>query len=492
VGESGSGKSITAYSILQLLRDRGMHCTGRIDWQGQNLITADEPTLQRIRGREMAMIFQEPMSALNPLHKVHRQIAEAITLHQVMDSAAVRQRVMTLLEQVGLGEQAERIAGSYPHQLSGGQRQRVMIAMAIANTPKVLIADEPTTALDVTTQTHIMELLRSIQREHGMALLLISHDVPMVKRLADTLYVMQHGKVVEHNTTTSLIRAPQHPYTQLLLNTQLASTPPQAKPTHNTLYTAQSIHVRYPTRRSFWGTPTAFTHAVNDISLSLLEGHTLGIVGESGSGKSTLAMALLRLQASDGTFHFMGQNISALSRQAMRPLRRHLQVVLQDPFNALSPRLSIGHIIGEGLRIHAANLSQAEQQHKIDSVLTTVGLEPAMQHRYPHEFSGGQRQRVAIARALILQPKVVILDEPTSALDVATQKQIIDLLRTIQAEHGVSYIVISHDLRVIRALSHRIIVMKDGAVVEHGNADVVLAKPAHAYTRALLEAAELL
>ena len=490
VGESGSGKSVTALSILRLLRRSGVvYPTGTIHFRGQEMLTLPRPVMQSIRGRDIGMVFQEPMTALNPLHTIGRQISEAILLHRRLASAALRQEMETLLSAVGLPEPA-RILAAYPHELSGGQRQRVVIAMAIANTPALLIADEPTTALDVTIQAQIVELLQRLQARSNMAMLLISHDLGMVRRLAHRVYVMKNGTVVEEGPTEVLFTAPRHPYTERLIAAEaLRGTPAALPEAARPLLVAENLRVWFPTRRTWLGKPKAFVKAVDDVSLSLRAGETLGVVGESGSGKSTLGAALLRLVGAEGRFLFEGRDVLSLSPRDLRPLRRDLQIVFQDPYGALSPRMTVGDIVAEGLDVHEKRLPDAERTARIATALTEVGLDPGVMHRYPHEFSGGQRQRIAIARALILKPKFIVLDEPTSALDLSVQAEVVALLRELQARYGLAYLFISHDLRVVRALSHRIAVMRQGQIVETGPAEQVFSSPTHPYTRNLLQAA---
>ena len=487
VGESGSGKSVTAHSILRLLPyPLARHPSGEIRYGGQDLLHASERTLQNIRGNRIAMIFQEPMTSLNPLQPIEKQIGEVLALHKGLTGAAARERILELLALVGIPEPARRLR-ALPHELSGGQRQRVMIAMALANEPELLIADEPTTALDVTVQLRILDLLKDLQARLGMAMLLISHDLNLVRRIAHRVCVMQRGCIVEQAACEHLFREPQHPYTRELLAAEPAGKPvasPQAEP----LLEVRDLRVWFPVRKGLLRRTTDHIKAVDGIGFSLPRGQTLGVVGESGSGKSTLGLAILRLIQSQGGIRFHGTDLQGLDRGEVRPLRREMQVVFQDPFGSLSPRMSVGQIVGEGLRIHGIGTAQ-EQQAAIVAVLREVGLDPDTRHRYPHEFSGGQRQRIAIARALVLQPALIVLDEPTSALDRTVQRQVVELLRSLQARHGLTYLFISHDLAVVKALSHQLVVMKQGQVVEQGEAAAIFAAPQHPYTQQLLEAA---
>ena len=489
VGESGSGKSVTALSILQLLPyPNASHPSGHIRMQDVELIGAAGETLRRIRGDRISMIFQEPMTSLNPLHSIERQVGEVLSVHRGLATAAARTRVIELLHLVGLPDPARRL-GAFPHELSGGQRQRVMIAMALANQPELLIADEPTTAVDVTIQAQLLTLLQDLQRRLGMAMLFITHDLGIVRAIADRVCVMQHGLIVEQGTVEAVFGAPQHPYTQRLLAAQPAGEPAPVAAAAPTLLRCRDLRVWYPIRAGVMRRTVDHVRAVDGVSLEVRQGETLGVVGESGSGKTTLGLAVLRLVASTGTIEFDGGDIAALRGDALRPLRRAAQIVFQDPYGSLSPRLSIGQIVEEGLRVHGLGTTVAEREGRIVAALREVDLDPGARHRYPHEFSGGQRQRIAIARALVLQPKLVILDEPTSALDVSVQAQIVDLLRTLQARHGIAYLFISHDLRVVRAMSHRVVVMKDGVVVEAGAAEQIFTAPQAEYTRTLLAAA---
>lgn len=487
VGESGSGKSVTALAMMQLLGANAVQ-SGSIMYDEQELLGAPGAVMQNIRGRKISMIFQEPMTALNPLHTVEKQICEMLRWHQKMPIAAARARAVELLSQVGIPNPVERLQ-SYPHQLSGGQRQRVMIAMALANNPELLIADEPTTALDVTVQAQILELLRKLQAERGLAILLISHDLGIVRHTASRVAVMRHGEIVEQGSVNDIFTAPKHDYTKQLLAAQMKSAPGPIAADAPEILRGENIKVYFPIQRGFFKKTVGYVKAVDGVDIRLRAGETLGVVGESGSGKSTLGYGILRLVASEGKILFTGQDIRALHGQALRPLRREMQIVFQDPYGALSPRLTVTQIIGEGLLVHEPQLSAAQRDEKVCDILREVGLDPEARHRYPHEFSGGQRQRIAIARALILKPKLIILDEPTSALDVSVQAQIVELLRGLQEKYQLAYIFISHDLRVVRAMSHQMIVMKDGKVVESGAAADVLAAPREDYTRKLLAAA---
>jgi len=489
VGESGSGKSVTALSILQLLPyPQAQHPSGQIFLQGAPLLGASKSTLRTIRGNRISMIFQEPMSSLNPLHKVHKQIGETLLLHSGLSRRAVRRRTEELLHWVGLAD-TERFLNAYPHQLSGGQRQRVMIAMALANEPDILIADEPTTALDVTIQAQILQLLQDLQQRLQMALLLITHDLEIVRKVADRVCVMQQGRVVETAAVKAFFANPRHAYSQHLLNAQPSGQHVPATPEAAVVLAADAVKVWFPIQRGFLKRTVGHVKAVDGVSFSLRAGQTLGIVGESGSGKTTLGFALLRLQASQGAITFQGQPIHQWRGQQLRQLRRQFQIVFQDPFSSLSPRLSIAQILAEGLQVHQVGKTPAEREALIVQALQEVGIDPAVRHRYPHEFSGGQRQRIAIARAMILKPKVVILDEPTSALDRSVQAQIIDLLRDFQHRYQLAYVFISHDLTVVRALSHDVLVMQAGQVVEQGATEQIFSHPQQPYTQTLLKAA---
>jgi len=488
VGESGSGKSISALSILRLLDERhARYPSGQILFRGEDLLRAPEKRLRQVRGREISMIFQEPMTSLNPLHTVEKQISETLIIHKGMRAARARERCLELLDMVGIHDPESRL-GSYPHQLSGGQKQRIMIAMALANEPQLLIADEPTTALDVTVQKQVLELLRQLQQKLGMAILLISHDLGIVRRYADQVVVMEQGRCVESGPTRRLFTQPGHPYTRKLLDAEPPQQPPPAPEQPEPLLEVENLCVRFPLKRNLFGRVTRAFTAVDNVSFRLYRGQTLGIVGESGSGKTTIGHALLKLIASEGHFRLGGQELSGLKQKDFRPYRKRIQIVFQDPFGSLSPRMSVGEIVGEGLAIHDP-ANKASHEQRVIQALTDVGLDPETRHRYPHEFSGGQRQRIAIARALVLQPDLIILDEPTSALDRTVQKQVVELLRAIQQRYGLSYIFISHDLAVVRALSHRLLVLHRGRVVEYGEAADIFRAPAHTYTRTLLNAA---
>jgi microcin C transport system ATP-binding protein len=490
VGESGSGKSVTALSILQLLPyPLAAHGTGSsIRLAGEELVGAAAEQLRQVRGNRIAMVFQEPMTSLNPLHTIERQIAETLLIHKHMTAAAARERTLELLRLVGLPDAESRL-GAYPHQLSGGQRQRVMIAMAIANEPDILIADEPTTALDVTIQAHILQLLRDLRERLGMALLLITHDLTIVRKLADEICIMTAGEIVEAGPPAAIFGRPQHPYTRRLIAAEPKGRPPSADPAAPDLMAAEDVKVWFPIRSGVLRRVRGHVKAVDGVSLAVRTGTTLGVVGESGSGKTTLGLALLRLTPAEGHIRLAGQDIRALGQRRLRPLRREMQVVFQDPFSSLSPRLSVAQIVEEGLKVHRLAAGAAERRRLIETALAEVGLDPEAAERYPHEFSGGQRQRIAIARVLVLKPRFVVLDEPTSALDMSVQAQIVELLRELQSRHGLTYLFISHDLRVVRALAHEILVMKDGRIVEAGSAERVMTAPEHPYTRALMAAA---
>ncbi|KDE38413.1 Oligopeptide transport system permease protein OppB [Nitrincola lacisaponensis] len=488
VGESGSGKSVTALSVLGLLPyPMASHPHGQILFHDQDLLSLREPQLRAIRGNRISMIFQEPMTSLNPLHSVEKQIGESLQLHAGMSRKQARSRILELLTLVGIPEPEKRLK-QYPHELSGGLRQRVMIAMALANEPELLIADEPTTALDVTIQQQILELLRHLQKQLNMAVLLITHDLNIVKRYADRVYVMQQGRQVESSPTPVLFEQPQHPYTQTLLSAEPDGQPAPVPADTAPLLQTESLNVWFPIHSGLLKRVTDHHKAVNDISLTLHRGETLGVVGESGSGKTTLALAILRLTRSQGAIHFAGQDLNRLAQKAVKPFRRQMQIVFQDPFGSLSPRMLIGESIAEGLEVHGVK-DRNEIEQRVIQALKDVGLPADIRHRYPHEFSGGQRQRIAIARALVLKPELIVLDEPTSALDRTVQKQIIELLRDLQARYQLSYLFISHDLAVVRALSHKLLVMKDGVAVEQGDAAKVFNHPSHPYTQRLLQAA---
>jgi microcin C transport system ATP-binding protein len=488
VGESGSGKSVTALSILKLLQyPAASHPSGSIHFNGENLLDADERDLRRVRGSDITMIFQEPMTSLNPLHSVEKQIGEILDLHTTLKGDSIRARIIELLGKVGIRNPETRLE-AFPHQLSGGQRQRVMIAMALANNPDLLIADEPTTALDVTVQAQILELLKNLQREFGMALLLITHDLGIVRHMADDVCVMQKGKVVEQGPAKTLFANPQHAYTKMLLAAEPKGSPPAVDPNAEILVETDNLKVWFPIKRGFFRKTIGHIKAVDGLSLQVKAGQTLGIVGESGSGKTTTGLAILRLISSEGAITFRGQRIDGLKSNETRPLRKNMQVVFQDPFGSLSPRLSVLQIVEEGLQIQNPNMSSAERRERVATALSETGIDPTTMDRFPHEFSGGQRQRIAIARALALEPKFIMLDEPTSALDMSVQAQVVDLLRKLQAKHNLGYLFISHDLKVVRALANEVIVMKDGLVVERGTGEDIFNNPQEPYTKALLAA----
>ncbi len=486
IGESGSGKSVTALSILQLLPyPLAAHSdTSSIRFQGAELVNEKESVLRKIRGNQISMIFQEPMTSLNPLHTVGKQIVEVLTLHKGLNKTLAKKRAIELLDLVKIPDPQGRF-DSYPHQLSGGQRQRVMIAMALANDPKVLIADEPTTAVDVTVQAQLLELLAELQQRIGMSILFITHDLRVVKKIAQRVYVMKSGEIVESGTTDSVFSSPTHEYTKRLLSSQPSGTPDAIASDAKTLVAIKDVKVWFPIKRGIFRKTIGHIKAVDEVSFDIKEGETVGLVGESGSGKSSLGQAILRLISCEGSIHFQDQELNSFSLKELRPFRRLIQVVFQDPFGSLSPRMTIGQIVGEGLNL-LENIQDAE--NAVDQALTEVGLDVSMKNRYPHEFSGGQRQRIAIARALILKPKLIILDEPTSALDLSIQSQIIELLRSLQRKYSMSYLFISHDLNVIRALCHKIIVMKDGKFVETGSSQEIFEQSKNAYTRALIDA----
>jgi microcin C transport system ATP-binding protein len=492
VGESGSGKSVTALSILQLLPyPLARHPSGSIRFQDRELVGAPSRELLAVRGNRVSMIFQEPMTSLNPLHTIERQVNEVLILHKGLNREAARRRTLELLEQVGIPDAAKRL-DAYPHQLSGGQRQRVMIAMALANEPDLLIADEPTTALDVTIQAQILKLLKSLQARYGMALLFITHDLGIVRKVADRVCVMTEGRIVEQGPVGEIFDRPQHSYTRHLLSAEPKGRPATADPAAPEIVRLDDLKVHFPIKRGVLRHTVGYVKAVDGVSIALKEGHTIGLVGESGSGKTTLGLALLRLERSQGGIRFDAQDLQALSQREIRPLRRQMQIVFQDPFSSLSPRMTVAEIVGEGLEVHAIG-SPAERVTMIDAALREVGLDPAqypgLRDRYPHEFSGGQRQRIAIARALVLKPRFIVLDEPTSALDMSVQAQIVDLLRDLQARHKLAYLFISHDLKVVRALADEVVVLRDGKVVERGPAAEVFSRPQTPYTQALIAAA---
>ena len=489
VGESGSGKSVSAMSIMKLLPyPYASHPSGEIIYQGKDLLTLPDKELRRIRGDDIAMIFQEPLTALNPLHTIEKQINEVLILHQSMSKSQAQKRVLELLDQVGIKEPQQRLE-HYPHQLSGGQRQRVMIAMSLANEPEVLIADEPTTALDVTIQRQILDLIGDLQNQHGLSVILISHDLNIVKHVSDRVAVMKEGEIVEQGNTNDIYENPGHSYTQKLINAEPFGAPSAVAEGAMEILNGQDIKVWFPIKKGVFKRTVDHIKAVNDVNLKLREAETIGIVGESGSGKTTLAFALLRLYKPEGKVVFLDKNISSVKGTDLRDLRQEMQIVFQDPFGSLSPRMSVQQIIEEGLVAHELCPDEDERENMVISALTEVGLDPEARHRYPHEFSGGQRQRICIARALILKPKLIVLDEPTSALDRTVQSQVIDLLRELQQKYKIAYIFISHDLKVVRAVSHKILVLRNGEVVEQGTSDEIFNHPRQAYTQTLLSAA---
>ena len=488
VGESGSGKSVSSNAIIQLLpRQSVRYPSGEILFKGQDLLKANEQELRAVRGNEIGMIFQEPMTSLNPLHTVERQISEVLKLHQGLSNTRCRERCIELLELVGIPDPERRLS-AYPHELSGGQKQRVMIAMALANEPEILIADEPTTALDVTVQKQVLELIADLQAKMGMSIILISHDLNVVRQYADTVAVMKNGTIVEQGNASDVFERPTHPYTCSLIEAEPHGMPQAVADNAQQILKAENLLIEFPIKKNFFGKVTSSFTAVNKVDFSVRAGETLGIVGESGSGKTTAGMAILKLLNSKGIIEFDGKRIDQMNQKEFRPIRREIQIVFQDPFGSLSPRMSIGQIIAEGLEIHKIG-TIAEREQMIIDALREVELDPEYRHRYPHEFSGGQRQRIAIARALILKPQLIILDEPTSALDRSIQVQVIDLLRRIQQKHNIAFIFISHDLAVVRALSHRVLVLKHGEIVEHNECEALFSSPQHPYTQELLEAA---
>ncbi|WP_375175787.1 ABC transporter ATP-binding protein [Pseudooceanicola sp.] len=488
VGESGSGKSVSALSTVQLLGDNAQ-VEGSVTFKGQEMIGVSRARLRQVRGNDISFIFQEPMTSLNPLHTLEKQLAESIELHQGLRGDAVRQRIVELLTRVGIRDPESRL-GSYPHQLSGGQRQRVMIAMALANRPELLIADEPTTALDVTIQAQILDLLAELKASEGMGMLFITHDLNIVRRIADRVCVMKDGEIVETGETKAIFDNPQHPYTQTLLAAHAAGSPDPAAADAPVVAETDKLRIWFPIQRGLFKRTVGHVKAVNEATIQVRAGETLGIVGESGSGKTTLALAIMRLIRSEGQVQFNGEDVHAWSTRELRNKRSEMQIVFQDPFGSLSPRMTAMQIIAEGLTVHKLP-SDKPVRDLVAEVMTEVGLDPVTMDRYPHEFSGGQRQRIAIARAMILRPKLVVLDEPTSALDMTVQVQIVDLLRDLQKKYGLAYLFISHDLNVVRAMSHRVMVMKQGDVVEIGTAEQIFDAPSHPYTQQLLSAATM-
>ncbi len=486
VGESGSGKSVTALSTVGLLGDNA-RVKGSVRYGPQEMIGADEQTLRRVRGNDISFIFQEPMTSLNPLHTIERQLGESIELHQGLHGAALSARILELLTKVGIRDPETRL-GAYPHQLSGGQRQRVMIAMALANGPELLIADEPTTALDVTIQAQILELLAELKAREGMSLLFITHDLGIVRRIADRVCVMKDGEIVEQGPTAAIFAAPRHPYTQMLLAAESTGLPAPVPDGAEVVAETEALRIWFPIHRGLLKRTVGHIRAVNAATLSVRAGETVGIVGESGSGKTTLALAIMRLIRSEGRIVFLGRDIQGLTQGQMRPLRRHMQIVFQDPYGSLSPRMTVEQIIAEGLGVHGVEPGQ-DRHAMVAAIMREVGLDPATMGRYPHEFSGGQRQRIAIARALILKPRLMVLDEPTSALDMTVQVQIVELLRDLQRKYGLAYLFISHDLKVVRAMAHKVMVMQNGDVVEAGPAAAIFDAPREDYTRTLMAAA---
>ena len=486
VGESGSGKSVTALSTVGLLSDNAT-VSGSVTYLGKEMVGTPERELRKVRGNDISFIFQEPMTSLNPLHTIEKQLAESLALHQGLSGEKSRARIIELLGKVGIRDAESRL-GAYPHQLSGGQRQRVMIAMALANGPELLVADEPTTALDVTIQAQILELLADLKRAEGLSLLFITHDLGIVRRIADRVCVMQGGEIVEQGSTAEIFANPQHPYTQKLLAAEQKGGPPAVPEGAAEVVRTDALRIWFPIHKGLLRKTVGHVKAVNDATLSVRAGETLGIVGESGSGKTTLALAILRLIGSAGQVTFLGRDLQSHSRGDLRAMRREMQIVFQDPYGSLSPRMTVEEIIAEGLGVHGVEPGQ-NRHDMVAGIMQEVGLDPASMQRYPHEFSGGQRQRIAIARAMILRPKLVVLDEPTSALDMTVQVQIADLLRDLQRKWGIAYIFISHDLRVIRAMAHKVMVMQNGDVVESGDCEAVFTNPETPYTKALMAAA---
>ena len=486
VGESGSGKSVTALSTVQLLDDNAQ-VGGSITYAGHEMVGASEPELRAVRGNDISFIFQEPMTSLNPLHTIERQLTESIELHQGLRGSGVKTKIIELLNQVGIRDGASRL-GAYPHQLSGGQRQRVMIAMALTNGPELLIADEPTTALDVTIQAQILDLLAELKRDVGMSMLFITHDLTIVRKIADRVCVMKDGEIVEAGPTAEIFGNPQHPYTKMLLSAESAGVPAPVPDGSKVIIETDQLKIWFPIHAGLLKRTVGYVKAVNNATLTVRVGETVGIVGESGSGKTTLALAIMRLIGSEGRITFQGTDIHALTPKQMRPLRGDIQIVFQDPYGSLSPRMTVAEIIAEGLAIHGLAPGK-NRRDMVAEIMGEVGLDPTLMDRYPHEFSGGQRQRIAIARAMILRPKLLVLDEPTSALDMTVQVQIVELLRDLQVKFGLAYLFISHDLKVVRALSHKVMVMKQGDVVEFGDAVDIFDAPQSEYTKALMAAA---
>ena len=486
VGESGSGKSVSALSTVSLLGDSA-EVSGSVTYDGQQMIGAGDRLLRTVRGNDISFIFQEPMTSLNPLHTIHKQVAESLALHQGLAGDDARARILELMDKVGIRDAESRL-NAYPHQLSGGQRQRVMIAMALANKPDILIADEPTTALDVTIQAQILDLLAELKQSEGMGLLFITHDLAIVRRIADRVCVMQHGEIVEQGETAAIFDHPSHPYTQKLLAAEPSGRPSAEPKDAEEIITTDNLKIWFPIQRGLLRRTVGHVKAVNDATLTVRAGETLGIVGESGSGKTTLALAIMRVIAAEGGITFMDKDVRSLATRELRRLRKDMQIVYQDPFGSLSPRMTCFQIIAEGLSIHNVEPGRDPRDH-VQEVMVEVGLDPVTMDRYPHEFSGGQRQRIAIARAMVLRPRLLVLDEPTSALDMTVQVQIVDLLRDLQRRYGLAYLFISHDLKVVRAMSHKVMVMRRGDVVEHGDADTVFSNPRTDYARELLAAA---
>ncbi|MCA0938870.1 ABC transporter ATP-binding protein [Salipiger pacificus] len=486
VGESGSGKSVTALSTVSLLGDAA-HVEGSVRYNDQEMIGADLQRLRKVRGNDISFIFQEPMTSLNPLHTLEKQLGESLALHQGLTGEKARARILDLLNKVGIRDPESRLS-AYPHQLSGGQRQRVMIAMALANGPELLIADEPTTALDVTIQAQILELLAELKQAESMSLLFITHDLNIVRKIADRVCVMKNGEIVEHGPTAAIFANPQHPYTRKLISAESTGKPDPVEPDAKEIARADNLKIWFPIQKGFLKKTVGYVKAVNDASFSVRAGETVGIVGESGSGKTTLALAIMRLIQSQGGITFDGRDVRNLSTRQLRKLRSEMQIVFQDPFGSLSPRMTCEQIIAEGLGVHGSPDGRPAKE-VVAEIMTEVGLDPATMHRYPHEFSGGQRQRIAIARAMVLRPKLVVLDEPTSALDMTVQVQIVELLRDLQRKHDLAYLFISHDLKVVRAMSHKVIVMKQGDVVEMGDAEELFSAPKTEYTQKLFNAA---